>query len=128
MEESISHLPEKEEGVLLTINGDPEVGEPCIFVKFVYLSVFNCLCYDSNISTDMSEEEVAEESDPDLNEKEYIILDEIREDHSRDIAEEGDGKNKIHGLRWEAYFKYREELIKREFLMSVPHPKGGAIV
>ena len=26
MEESISHLPEKEEGVLFTINGDPEVG------------------------------------------------------------------------------------------------------
>ena len=25
-EESISHLPEKEEGVLLTINGYPEVG------------------------------------------------------------------------------------------------------
>ena len=31
MEESISHLTEKEEGILLTINGDPEVGEPCIF-------------------------------------------------------------------------------------------------
>ena len=26
MEESISHLPETEEGVLLTINGYPEVG------------------------------------------------------------------------------------------------------
>ena len=27
MEESISHLPKKEEGALLTVNGDPEVGE-----------------------------------------------------------------------------------------------------
>ena len=26
MDEPISHLPEKEEGELLTINGDPEVG------------------------------------------------------------------------------------------------------
>ena len=28
MEEPISHLPEKEQGRLLTINGDHEVGEP----------------------------------------------------------------------------------------------------
>ena len=40
MEESISHLPEKEEGVLLTINGDTEFGEPCMFVKVIYFSVF----------------------------------------------------------------------------------------
>ena len=44
MEESISNLPEKEEGVLLTINGDTKVGEPCMFVKGMYLSVFYCLC------------------------------------------------------------------------------------
>ena len=56
MEKSISHLPEKEEGVLLTINGDPEVGEPCMFVKVIYLSVFYWLCYDTDISTDMSED------------------------------------------------------------------------
>ena len=40
MDEPISHLPEKEESEFLTINGDPEVGEPCIFVKRMYLSVF----------------------------------------------------------------------------------------
>ena len=40
MEESISRLHEKEEGVLLNINEDPDVGEPCMFVKFMYLSVF----------------------------------------------------------------------------------------
>ena len=77
MEESISHLPKKEEGVFLTINGDPEVGEPCMFVKGMYLSVFYGLCYDTDISTDMSEDQVAEERDPDLNEKEDIRLDEI---------------------------------------------------
>ena len=40
MEEPISHLPEKEQAELLTINGDPEVGKPCIFVNGIYLYVF----------------------------------------------------------------------------------------
>ena len=38
-----------------------------MFVKGVYLYVFYCLCYDTDISTDMSEDQVAEERDPDLN-------------------------------------------------------------
>ena len=36
MEERISHLPKKEQGILLTINGDPEFGEPCMFGKGIY--------------------------------------------------------------------------------------------
>ena len=87
MVESISHLPEKEEGVLLNINGDPEIREPCMFVKGVYLSVIYCMFCDTNISTYMSEDQVAEERDPDLNEKEDIGLDEIRGEHWRYIAE-----------------------------------------
>ena len=43
MEESITLFPEIEEGVPLTINGDPPDGEPCMFVKGAYLSVFYCL-------------------------------------------------------------------------------------
>ena len=89
------------------------------------LSVFNGVCYDTDISTDMSEYQVAEERDPDLNEKEDIKLNEIREDHWRDIAEEGDDKKNINALRWEVNVKEKEELINREFLVSVPHPKGG---
>ena len=50
-----------------------------MFVNGIHLSVFYCFCYDTDISTDMSEYQVAEERDPDLNEKEYIRLDEIRE-------------------------------------------------
>ena len=42
-----------------------------------------------------------------------------------DVAEEGDYKKKIHALRWDVYVKEKEELIKREFSVSVPHPKGG---
>ena len=101
MDEPISHLPEKEEGVLLTINGDTEVGEPCMFVKGMYLYLFYCLCYYTDISTDMLEDQVAEERYPDLNEKEDIRLDEIREGHWREVAEEGDNKKKILALRWE---------------------------
>ena len=36
--------------------------------------VFYCLCYVREISTDMLEEHVLEERDPDLNEDEYIRI------------------------------------------------------
>ena len=54
-----------------------------MFVKGMYLSVFYCLYYDTDINTYMSEDQVAEERDPDLNEEEDIRLDEIREYHWR---------------------------------------------
>ena len=59
MEEPISYLPEKEEGVLFTINGVPEVGEHCMFVKVMYSSVFYCFCYDTYIYTDVLKDQVA---------------------------------------------------------------------
>ena len=37
--------------------------------------------------------------------------------------EEGDDKKKIYALRWEVYVQDKEEPIKREFLVSVPHLK-----
>ena len=37
-------------------------------------------------------------------------------------------KSNIHALRWDVYTKYKEEFINREFLVSVPHPKGEGIV
>ena len=66
----------------------------------MYLYVFYCLCYNTNIYTDMLEDQVAEEIYPDLNEKEDIRFDNIWEDHWRFIAEENDDKKKIHALRW----------------------------
>ena len=87
MDEPISHFPEKEQGELLTINGDPEVEEPCMFVKGMYLSVFYYLCYAKDISADMSEDQVMEERYPDLNEEEDIRLDAIREEHCRGVAD-----------------------------------------
>ena len=59
-----------------------------MFVKGIYLSVFYCLFYDTNISTYILEEQVVEERDPDLNQMEDIRSDKIWEDHWRDLAEE----------------------------------------
>ena len=103
----------------MTTNGDPPDGEPCIFFKGVHLSVFYCLCYDTHINTDYSEEQVVEERDPDLNGMEDIRFDEIREDHWRDLAEGNDNKKKIHALRWYVYVKEKGELITRSFSVSV---------
>ena len=74
-----------------------------MFVKGMYFSVFYCLCYDNYISTDISEDQVAEERDPDLSEKEDIRFDDIREYHWRDIAKENGDKKKIRSLRWDVY-------------------------
>ena len=103
MDESITLFPKIEEGVLLTINGYPPNEEPFMFFKGMYLSVFYCLCYDTDISTDISEGQVAEDRDTELNEMEDIRFDEIQEDHWRDLAEENEDKKKIHALRWNVY-------------------------
>ena len=55
-------------------------------------------------------------------------MEDSREEHWRDIAEDGKDKKNIHALMWEVYKIDKQELIKREFSVSVPHPKGGNIV
>ena len=70
-----------------------------MFGKGMYFSVFHCLYYVTDISTDILEEKEAEERYPELNEEEDIRLDDIREEHWRDVDEEGDDKEKIHDLR-----------------------------
>ena len=87
MDEAISHYPEKEQGELLNIVGYFEVAQPCMFWKGVYFSVFYCFCYEMDIYKDILEYQVSEERDLDLNEEEDIILDTIREEHWRDVAE-----------------------------------------
>ena len=56
MDEPLSHSPKKQQGELFTIVGDTVVGEPCIFVEGMCLYLFYCLCYEMDISTDMSED------------------------------------------------------------------------
>ena len=82
----------------MTIIGDSADGKPCIFVKGMYLSVVNCLCYDTDIYTDISEDQVAEKRDLNINEKEDIRFDKIWEDIWRDTAEENYDKKNIHAL------------------------------
>ena len=94
----------------------------------MYLSVFYCLCYAKDRYKYVSEDQVTEERDTDLNEEEDVRLDAFREDHWRDVAEEGENKKKVNALRWEVYIKEKEELINREFLVPVQHPKRGKCV
>ena len=94
----------------------------------MFFSVFYCLCHHKERYIDMSEDQVEEERDPDLNKEDGIRFDGIMKENWRDVAEEDGDKRKIHALRWEVYVKEKEELIKREFFVSVPHPKGGAII
>ena len=115
MFEPLTHSTEKEQGKLLTIVGGPEVEEPFMFGKYVYLFVFYCLCYVKDISTYMSQDQVLEDRDPYLNKEENIRMDVIREEHQRDVAEEGYDKNKMYVLRWDIYVKEKDELIKRFF-------------
>ena len=96
-----------------------------MFGKCIYLSVFYYLCYAKDISTDMLEDQVAEEKYTDLNEEENIRLDAIREEHWRYVAEGDYDKKNIFSLRWEVCIEEKEELINREFLVSVPPLKGG---
>ena len=76
----------------------------------------------------MLEEQVLEERDLDLNEEENITMEDSMEDHWRDVSDDGQEKMKIHGLRWQVYTKYKDDLIKIDLLVFVPHPKGGNIV
>ena len=99
-----------------------------MFVKGMYLFAIYCLCYDTDISTDMSDDQVVEERDTDLNEKQDIRLDEIREENWRGVADEGDDKKNIHALRWQVYVKQKEDMIKRDFWCQFHILKGGRLV
>ena len=50
-----------------------------------------------------------------------------RDDHWRDVAEDGEDNSKILALSWYVYTIYKEDLIKRYFLVFIPHPKGGGV-
>ena len=76
-----------------------------MFGKGIHLSVLYCLCYEMDISKDMSEDRVWEERDTDLNKEEDIRLNKIREEHWRDVAEECDNNKNICALMWEVYVK-----------------------
>ena len=57
-----------------------------MFEGVIYFSVLYFLCYFKEISTDILEEQVSEEIDPDLNEEEDIRMEDITEEHSFSIC------------------------------------------
>ena len=61
IDQPISGIPQKEIGKLLTIDGGPVVEEASMSERGVYFSVFYCLCYVEDISTDMLEGQFLEE-------------------------------------------------------------------
>ena len=66
--------------------------------------------------------------DPYLDEEDDIKIMDSRDENWRDADEDDDERGKINAMRWDVYMKEKEELIKGEFLVSVPYPKGGSIV
>ena len=52
-----------------------------MFGRGMYFSLFYCVCYFNVIGTDMSEEHVSEEIDPDLNEEEDIRMGDSQGEH-----------------------------------------------
>ena len=72
MDGPLSNSTKKQQGKLLIIDGNPEVGETCMFGRVIYLYVFYCLCYFKDTSTDMSQEQVSKQRYPDLNEEEKL--------------------------------------------------------
>ena len=62
---------------------------------------------------DMLEEQVSDEIDPVLNEEEYIRIEDSRDEHWRDGAEDGKDKSNILALSWGVYTILKEGLIKR---------------
>ena len=58
--------------------------------------MFYCLWYEMDVSTDIMEEQVWGETDPNLNYEEDIRMENSREEYWRDVAEEGDNNNTIH--------------------------------
>ena len=45
MDGPLSNSTKKQQGKLLIIDGNPDVGEPCMFGRCMYLYKFYCLCY-----------------------------------------------------------------------------------
>ena len=76
----------------------------------------------------MLEENVSKERDMDLNQEEDIIMEENRQEHWIYVDDNCKDKSNINSLRWDIYTREKEDLIKRDFLVSVTHPKGGGIV
>ena len=92
----------------------------------MHFSIINCLCYEMSISTHMSEDQVLEERNTDLNGEKDIRMTDIMEEHWRDATDYGEDNINIHALR-SVCTKENEDLVNRYFSVAVPHPEGGGV-
>ena len=93
------------------------------------MSIFYCLCFVEDISPDIAEEEVMEEKDPDLQcEENFRVSDDSYEKWKEVEEEDNDEMGKVNYQRLDVQTKEKEDLIKREFLVFIMHPKGVNIV
>ena len=77
----------------------------------------------------MVEKQVMEEIDPDIEGEEYFRNSDDMEEHWKEGEEQDNQERyKVHAQIWEKYTKENKELIKKDFLLAVPHPKRGGIV
>ena len=129
MDEQIPDLPEKEEGELLTINGDLDfiLKKPCMFERSKNFFVVYCLCYVKETSIDMLDGHILEERYTDLNEEEDIRMEYSREEHWRIVDEDGEDKSNAHTLRWDVYTIEEEDLIKICFWCPFRIQKGKTL-
>ena len=58
--------PQRGQGELLNTDGVPVCEGDVMFEKGIYFYIINCLCFVDEISEDMLEEQVKEETYPDL--------------------------------------------------------------
>ena len=85
VDETIYDLPKIGKGELLTIDGGPVCEGDGMFKKVINLSIFYCLCFVEEISANISEKPVMEETDPDLEWEEDFIISDDREEQCKEV-------------------------------------------
>ena len=84
-DENISGFPKRGNGELFTINWDTVCEGDGMFKKVINLSIFYCLCFVEEISANISEKPVMEETDPDLEWEEDFIISDDREEQCKEV-------------------------------------------
>ena len=76
----------------------------------------------------MVDEQVTEETDPDIKGEEYLWVYYDRQENWKEVEDEDNQyRGKVHALRWKFYMKDKEEYINIIVLVEVTHSKGGKL-
>ena len=78
---------------------------------------------------EMVENQALEQRYPELEEKEDFRISVAMEEHRKYVSWDNyQDIIMVNYLRWDVHMKQKEDFIKREFLVTVTHPKGGGVV